>query len=333
MDSIPAEAASESKPKCISVVLSFRNEELVLPELIRRLEAALDPTGYEYELIFVNDVSTDASRELLLEARKNDPHLRLLNTSARFGVIPCIYAGFEHARGDALVTMDCDLQDPPELLPEMLAKWAAGADVVHATRSRRLGEPFVKKLVTKCAYRIINALADIELPVDTGLFKVMDRRIVDHLLNISEQDPYLRGLVTWVGFKQEKVFYEREERYAGKTHFPILSSNPIRSFSVAIMSFSRVPLASILALGILMTATATLVLAAMLLASLIGGAVQIGYFAFTALVLLSGVQLLALGLLGLYLGRIYRQTRGRPHYIIESAIGFPDDRPPGNKEA
>ena len=325
MNSTPAAATPESKPKSISVVLSFRNEELVLPELIRRLEAALDPTGYDYELIFVNDVSTDASREILLEAQKNDPHLRLLNTSTRFGVIPCIYAGFQYARGDAVVTMDCDLQDPPEILPEMLAKWAAGADVVHATRSRRHGEPFIKKLVTKCAYRVINALADIELPVDTGLYKVMDRRIVDHLLNISEQDPYLRGLVTWVGFKQEKVFYEREARYAGKTHFPILSSNPIRSFSVAIMSFSRVPLASILALGILMTATATLVLAGMLLVSIIRDPVQIGYFAFTALVLLGGVQILALGLLGLYLGRIYRQTRGRPHYIIESALGFPED--------
>ena len=170
-----------------------------------------------------------------------------------------------------------------------------------------------------------NPLSITDTPVDTGPSKVMDRRIVNPLLNISEQDPYLRGLVTWVGFKQEKVFYEREKRYAGKTHFPILSSNPIRSFSVAIMSFSRVPLASILALGILMTATATLVLAGMLLVSIIRDPVQIGYFAFTALVLLGGVQILALGLLGLYLGRIYRQTRGRPHYIIESALGFPED--------
>ncbi len=311
--------------KTISVVLSFRNEELVLPELIRRLEAALDPTGYEYELIFVNDVSTDASREILIERQQSDPHLRLLNTSTRFGVVPCIYAGFEYARGDAVVILDCDLQDPPEILPEMLAKWAAGADVVHATRTRRRGEPFIKKLITKCAYRIINALADIELPVDTGLFKVIDRRVVDHLLKIPEQDPYLRGLVAWVGFKQVQVFYEREKRFAGRTHFPLLSSNPIRAFSIAIMSFSRVPLATILALGILLTGTAALVLVGMLLASILGDPVQIAYFAFTALVLLGGIQLLALGLLGLYLGRIYRQTRGRPHYIIESAIGFPDD--------
>lgn len=324
MDAIPAEEAAtpERQPKLVSVVLSFRNEEAVLEELIRRIEAALDPTGYDYELIFVNDVSTDRSREILAGLLESDPHLRLLNTSSRFGVVPCIYAGFEHARGDAVVTMDCDLQDPPEVLPEMLARWSEGAAVVHGTRSCRLGEPFIKLLATKWAYRIINALSDIELPVDTGLYKVMDRRVIDQLLQIPEQDPYLRGLVAWVGFKQEQVFYEREARFAGKTHFPLISSNPIRTFAVAIMSFSRVPLAAILALGIVLTSASAVVLAGMLLAAIFGSAAGLAYFAFTVLVLLGGIQLLALGVLGLYLGRVYRQTRGRPHYIIESAAGF-----------
>ena len=324
MDSTPAEAAAstEAQSKLISVVLSFRNEDAVLEELIRRLEAALDPVGYDYELIFINDASSDRSHEILLSLLESDPHLRLLNTSSRFGVVPCIYAGFERARGDAVVTMDCDLQDPPEILPEMLAKWAAGADVVHGTRSRRHGESFIKMLVTKWAYRVINALADIELPVDTGLYKVMDRRIIDHLLLIPEQDPYLRGLVAWVGFKQEHVFYEREARFAGKTHFPLISSNPIRTFAVAVMSSSRVPLATILALGMILTSASAVVLAGMLLAAIFGSGAGLAYFAFTVLVLLGGIQLLALGVLGLYLGRVYRQTRGRPHYIIESAVGF-----------
>ena len=327
MNSIPADAAAAPgpQPKLISVVLSFRNEEAVLEELVRRLESALDPTGYDYELIFINDTSTDRSHEILASLLESDPHLRLLNTSSRFGVVPCIYAGFEYARGDAVVTLDCDLQDPPEKLPEMLAIWADGADVVHATRSHRRGESFIKMLVTKWAYRIINALADIELPVDTGLYKVMDRRVIDQLLKIPEQDPYLRGLVAWVGFKQEQVFYEREERFAGKTHFPLLSSNPIRAFSVAVMSFSRIPLAAILALGIILTSASAVVLAGMLLAAIFGAAAGLAYFAFTVLVLLGGIQLLALGILGLYLGRVYRQTRGRPHYIIESAVGFPED--------
>ena len=325
MSEMPAPA--DSKPKCISIILSFRNEEPVLPELIRRIEAALDPTGYDYELIFINDLSTDASLQILTEAQKTDPHIRILNTSTNFGVVPCLYAGFEYARGDAVVIIDCDLQDPPEIIPEMLEKWAAGAQVVHATRTRRHGESYFKMLLTKIAYRIINALSDIDLPVDTGLYKVIDRRVVDHLRNISEQNPYLRGLVTWVGFNQEHVYYEREERYAGKTHFPLFGSSPIREFLVALMSFSRVPLASILAIGALLTCAATAALAAMLILSIIGDAIALQYFAFTALILLGGIQLLALGLLGLYLGRIYLQTRGRPHYIIQSAIGFPEDTP------
>lgn len=314
-----------SETKLISVILSLRNEEEVLEEMIRRLEAALDPTAYDYELIFVNDASTDRSREILEERASTDPHIRVLNTSSRFGVIPCVVAGMEHARGDALVTIDCDLQDPPEVIPEMLERWSEGADVVHATRTRRLGEPVIKLMLTKLGYRLLNAIADIDLPVDTGMFKLIDRRVVKQLLLIEEQDAYLRGLVSWVGFRQEQIYYQREARFAGKTHFPLFSTNPIREFSIGIISFSRLPLAAILALGLSLTAASMVALAAMLLATLSGVGVELAYYGFAVLVLLGAIQLLGLGIVGLYLGRVYRQTRGRPHYIIESAIGFDED--------
>ncbi len=309
----------------LSVVFSFRNEEEVLDELIRRLHAALKPTGLEYEFVFVNDCSTDRSLEILLAHAEEDKAIRIVNMSARFGVNPCFLAGMEHARGDAIVTLDTDLQDPPEVIPELVEKWRDGADVVYTTRSAREGEAAIQLWLTKVAYRVVNRLSDTELPVDSGMFKLMSRRVVDRLLSMKEQDPYLRGLITWVGFEQVQVVYRREARYAGVRHFPLLGKGPVEEFARGLLSFSQFPLVFVFLLGLAASAGSLVVLAAFLLGRVAGVAVSFTYGWMSLLVLLAGAQLLALGILGLYLGRIYDQVKDRPLYIVESTHGFPDE--------
>ena len=314
--------------KLLSIVFSFRNEEEVIDELLLRLHGALENIDMDYEFVFVNDASTDASASILEKHMENDPHVRLVNMANRFGVVPCMIAGLKYARGDAVALMDCDLQDPPEAIPRMLERWRDGADVVYGTRTVRRGESPVKLFLTKCAYRVINALSEIDLPVDSGMFKLLDRRVVESLLEVDEQDPYLRGLITWVGFRQDQVLYEREERYAGKTHFPLFSQNPVREFAVAIISFSKIPLSAIVALGLFITVSALIALVGLGVAALFGAEMSLMAPAFVSVVLLSGVQLFATGIIALYIGRIYKQTRNRPHFIVESAHGFPDDQAP-----
>jgi dolichol-phosphate mannosyltransferase len=309
----------------VSVVLSFRNEEDVIPELIARLRDAFAETGCEYELIFVNDASTDGSLALLEEQHKTDPRVKILNMSRRFGVAPCVMAGMRHARGNAVVYMDADLQDPPELIPTLVARWQDGADVVYTVRSERRGESWGKMAVTRAAYRLIQRASALDLPVEAGDFKLLSRRVVDELLALGEQDLYLRGLVTWLGFRQVAVPYERQPRAGGATHFPLLrSTGPISSFAAAVTSFSHLPLIVFLVLGLLGGTLAGLALGALAIAAAAGA--KVGTAAWVAFgALLWSTLATGIGILGLYLARVHREVLGRPRYIVESAIGF-DER-------
>ncbi len=309
-------------PAC-SIVISFRNEAAVLPELLRRLSRALAPLDAGYEVIFVNDASTDESLSLLTAAAAADPHLVVMTMSRRFGPAECAMAGLAHARGAAVVLMDADLQDPPELIPTLIERWRAGADVVYTVRTARHGESGMKTLFTRMAYRLVGAAADVELPVDAGDFRLMSRRVVNELLKMPERSPYLRGLVTWIGFRQVPVSYERQPRFAGRTHFPMLRSlNPWRTFLSGLTSFSSAPIVLLLPLGLLIVAGT---FAAALLLWLVPGtrpavpppalAVALGLAA------LGGLNIAGLGLAGVYLGRIHADVRGRPRYVIDSVIG------------
>jgi len=309
----------------VSVILSFRNEEQVIPELIARLQAALGPLPVDYELVFVNDDSTDGSRALLEARAKEDPHVKLLNMSRRFGVSECVLAGMKHARGDAMVMMDTDLQDPPELLPEMIAKWQAGADVVYTVRTARAGEPAYKLWLTKWAYRTINAVANTNLPEEAGDFKLLSRRVAGELLKLDEKDPYLRGLVTWLGFKQVPVYYQRQARAKGESHFPIFGSKgPLITFVFGVTSFSVLPMAAFVLVGGAVCAFALLMMMAMVLQAMFGGGPGGLWFMSAMLLFVSGVQLLGIGVLGVYLGRVYNDVRNRPRYIVESTVGIGD---------
>lgn len=317
----PAEVGSQ--PPLVSVVLSFRNEEDVLPELIRRLQAALRPLKLRYELVFVNDTSTDRSLEILREARKTDPGILIMNMSRRWGVSECSLAGMAHARGDAVIIMDADLQDPPELLPVLIAAWQQGADVVNTVRQSRAGESRLKILLTDCAYSLIRAISNIDLPREAGDFKLMSRRVVDQVVKLQhEKDPYLRGLVRWVGFKQVEVPYEREARAGGETHYSILrTSNPWRTLMSGITSFSNVPLYLILFLSLPVSLLALIILLVGGVQVLLGKVVGVGGL-LIFIVAIMALQFAAIGVMALYLGRVYNEVRSRPNYIVESLEGF-----------
>jgi polyisoprenyl-phosphate glycosyltransferase len=292
----------------ISVVLSFRNEAGNIPTLVARLDKMFGGQNVDYELLFVNDASTDASLPLLMAERQRNARVKIVNMSRRFGVAEGVIAGMATSRGDAIVYMDADLQDPPEVIPSLIDRWRSGADVVHTVRTRRHGENPLKMAATRLAYRLIQFGSSVELPVDAGDFKLLSRPAVDHLLGMRESDPYLRGLVVWVGFNQVCVPYERDSRHAGRTHFPFFSRNPWKTFTTGLTSFSFMPIYVCFALA------ASGLVAALLLA-------VAGSRLMAALTFFWATTIGAIAVVGTYLIRVYKDVRGRPAYIIESIIG------------
>jgi len=292
----------------VSVVLSFRNEAENIPTLVRRLDTMFASQDAEYEVIFVNDASTDASLALLIQERERNARVRIVNLSRRFGVAEGVIAGMSVSRGEVVVYMDADLQDPPEIIPAMLERWRQGADIVHTVRTRRHGEHPLKMAATRLAYRLIHLGSSIRLPVDAGDFKLLSRAAVAHLLRLRESDPYLRGLVVWLGFNQVCIPYERESRHAGRTHFPFFSRNPWKTFTMGMTSFSFMPIYGCFAV-------AALGLVAAFVIALSGATVL------AALTFFWATTIGAIAVVGTYIIRIYKDVRGRPPYIIESVIG------------
>jgi dolichol-phosphate mannosyltransferase len=272
---------------------------------------------YLLELIFVNDFSTDNSLNLLIEKSKTIP-IKVLNMSRRFGVGPCVIAGLEFSKGDAVIYMDSDLQDPPELIPELIEKFESGFDVVHTQRTKRLGENIFKMGVTSFAYKIINRFADIELPINAGDFKLLSRRAANEVLNMKEKDPYIRGLSVWVGFKQTLIQYVRQPRYSGKTQFKILSKGPIFEFVRGVTSFSTVILFSSLLAGFFGLMISFGLILYIIIAKF-NGLVTSGI---TTIVLtvstLSSLILISNGILSIYVAKLFEQTKNRPLYVVES---------------
>lgn len=311
--------------KRVSVVFSFRNEEENLPELILRTCSVLAKEPEDYELVFVNDASTDRSLALLLQAREQNARVKIVNLSRRFGPSEGVLAGLSMATGDAAIYMDSDLQDPPEVIPRLLEKWRGGAEVVHTVRANRLGETAFKVWLTKLAYRVIRCLADTELPVEAGDFKLLSRRAAGHLVALGESDPYIRGLAVWIGFRQETVVYERTARTKGTSKFPLLSRNPLKAFVGAITSFSFAPVYGIAALALAGVGGAVLLALAGAGAWLAGAAAR--WPLVLALATFFWATLMgAVAVVGVYLVRTYKDARGRPRYIVDSVAGF-EDRP------
>jgi dolichol-phosphate mannosyltransferase len=316
--------ASSPRP-LVSVVFSFRNETENLPALVSRLAAMFGGESVEYELLFVNDASADASVEVLTGLRGSNPRIKIINMSRRFGVAECARAGLSYARGDAVIYMDTDLQDPPEVIPQLLAAWRQGAEIVHTVRTRREGESRLKTWLVGRAYRLIRFGATIELPVDAGDFKLLSRRAVEHLLRLRESDPYLRGLVVWLGFTQAQVPYVRSGRHGGRTHFPFFSRNPWKTVVVGLTSFSFGPIYACAALAGVGLVAAVVTLAAAAYLAVHGNPRAMPVALAGVITFFWGTLLGGVSIVGLYVVRIYKDVRGRPQYIVASTVGFAED--------
>lgn len=313
----------------ISVVLSFYNEENVLPELLKRLRDVFSILINKqeigsYELIFVNDASKDNS-EQYIRSQMGLGDIVLVNMSRNFGVSECVIAGMSHAKGDAVIYMDADLQDPPELIPELVTKWREDPEVqvVFTTRIRRKGEHPLKMLVTKLGYRFINKISEIELPVDSGDFKLLSRCVVEHLLQFSEDKPYIRGLISWIGYKQAQVFYERDARFDGRenTKMPVLSKKVLYYWlDRALISFSDTPLKLILLAGFILSGISLSYIFVILFQKVMGWYVPGWPAVMSAILFLGGVQMMMLGCVGLYVGAIFRETKKRPKFLVKEVL-------------
>jgi len=300
-----------------SVVIPVYNEEAVIQETCCRLTKVMETVDAPYELLFVNDGSRDRTGEIITALAEADERIKLLDFSRNFGHQIAITAGMDYARGDAIVIIDADLQDPPELIPQMIAKWREGYEVVYAKRSQRKGETLFKKWTAALFYRLLGALAEISIPLDTGDFRLIDRKVCDALCSIRERNRFVRGLVSWVGFRQTAIEYVREERFAGESKYPL--KKMLRFSMDGITSFSYKPLKLATYLG-----------AAISSASLVYLLVSLGQIIFTAspsagwssliasLMLLNGLTLIFFGILGEYIGRIFDETKNRPLYILRN---------------
>ncbi len=306
----------------ISFVVPVKNEEEALPELHRRLDAVSRDIEGECEFILVDDGSTDRSRELMSELRARDERVKLLFLARSFGHQLAISAGLDFASGDAVVIIDGDLQDPPEVVLEMIPLWREGYEVVHAIRRNRAGESRLKLWTAHRFYRLVNRLSDISLPLDAGDFRLVDRRVADVVRSMREPDRYLRGMFAWVGFRQTSVNYDRDERFAGEAK---ISWRQMISFAIdGILGFSVAPLRFILGLGFVISALSILVGVVAIILKLVGPLHYVqGWASLTVLVtFLAGVQLIVLGTVGLYVARAYEQGKHRPLYLIASAEGL-----------
>jgi len=305
----------------LSVVAPCFNEEGVLHELYRRISQVLDGAGESWELVLVNDGSRDRTPQIMRELRAQDPRVKIVDFARNFGHGIAVTAGMDYATGDAVVLIDADLQDPPELILEMLAKWRAGYEVVYAVRSQRKGETWFKEFTAKAFYRIIYRITDIKIPMDTGDFRLMDRKVVEALKQMREHHRFMRGMSVWVGFRQTGVTYVRAERFAGETKYPL--KKMVKFALDGITSFSYFPLQLAMYVGFVAAGLAILGILAAVILRLSGSHAFYGQATTLVSVLfLGGVQLICLGIIGEYLGRIYDEVKGRPLYIVREAMGF-----------
>lgn len=305
-----------NQSKTITIVVPFLNEKDNLPVLLERVQGVFAAREEDWELLLVDDGSTDGSAEWAVEQAQANRHVRVLRLSRNFGHQLAITAGLDRADGDAVVVMDADLQDPPETIGPMIDKWREGHEVVYAIRRSRAGETWLKKFLAAGFYRIFRRLAKVNVPMDAGDFRLVDRCVVDALKEMRELHRFMRGLTCWVGFRQASVEYDRAARYAGETKYPVWKS--ARLAFDAITSFSASPLRWIAGLGIGICLVAVLwVLYVMLQAMLHPGVMEKGWASIIAvMVFLGGVQLVGIGMLGQYVSRIFEEGKHRPLYLV-----------------
>lgn len=317
----PAEgAASEdsARPPVYSIVAPVFNEEDTVPHFYREVVAVMEGLGEPFELVLINDGSRDGSYRVMRDIHNRDPRVRVVDFSRNFGHQIAISAGLDHARGQCVIIIDSDLQDPPTVIPELIERWREGAEVVYAQRRRRSGETRFKLVTASLFYRVIGTITSVDIPSNTGDFRLLDRRVVDALVTMREHHRFMRGLSMWVGFRQEAVQYDRHERFAGSTKYPL---KKMLRFSIdAITSFSTIPLQLATTFGFFLAGISLLGIVIAVVLRLVNHAI-VGQASTLILVLfMGGIQLIFLGVIGEYLGRIYDEVRARPLYIVREVL-------------
>jgi dolichol-phosphate mannosyltransferase len=313
-----ADSLARSEPS-VSLVVPVFNEEAVIDAFYERATRALASLeGFSYELVFVDDGSRDGTYERLARFAAEDRHVRVLKFSRNFGHQIAITAGIDHAAGDCVVIIDADLQDPPEVVASMVEQWRQGFDVVYGVRSDRAGETRLKLMTASAFYRLLGRLTSIAIPANVGDFRLISRRVVNQLRLLKEKDRFVRGLVSWVGFKQIGVTYHRDSRYAGGTKYPF---RRMLTFAFdGITSFSTLPLKFATWTGYITAVFAVLYLVYVLVAKVLGQTVQGWTTIMVAMLFLGSVQLICLGILGEYLGRVFNEVKPRPMYVIDEVL-------------
>jgi len=306
----------------ISLVVPVYREEKNIPEFIRRIGPILGAVTQDYEIIFAMDPSPDRTEDVILEERAKDGRIKLLKFSRRFGQPMASLAGMEYSRGDAVIVMDVDMQDPPELVAQMVAKWREGYDVVLPQRTRRTGEPWIKRLVAETGYKVINKIADVRIPPNTGDFRLMARRVVNEVVRLKESHGFLRGMVAVVGFRQYLLPFERPARFSGETNYNRFFGSLRIGFN-GIFCFSTYALTLSTQLGFLIAGASFLIALAYAVMKICGFPFPVGNPTLVILILfMGGIQLISVGILGEYIGRIYEEVRSRPRFIVDRAEGF-----------
>jgi dolichol-phosphate mannosyltransferase len=306
-----------------SIVAPCWNEEGNLPELYRRIKEVMEQTGETWELVLINDGSSDGTAEIMRQLNAQDSRVHFIDFARNFGHQLAVTAGMDYAQGDAVVLIDSDLQDPPELILDMIQQWKDGHKVVFAIREDRKGETWFKLFTAKLFYRLIYRITDVDIPLDTGDFRLMDRQVVQQMKRMKEHHRFIRGMTSWVGFKQTGVYYVREERFAGETKYPLRKM--VRFAITAITGFSIFPLQMATFMGFFFALISFLFIIFVMVARLSGSQEFAGQATTLVMVLFLGsIQLISLGIIGEYLGRIYDEVRGRPLYVVNEAVGFDD---------
>ena len=305
----------------LSLIIPVYNEEEIIAELDRRLKSFLQEIDETWEVVFVDDGSHDRTSEMLNELAKVEPRYKVISFLRNFGHQLAITAGMDRAEGDAVVIMDADLQDPPEVVTEMIEKWREGYDVVYGQRSVRHGESVFKRATAAAFYRLLRALLPIEIPLDAGDFRLMSRRVVLSMRALREQHRFVRAMVSWVGFKQTAVRYERPERFAGETKYPLRKM--LRFAIDGITSFSIIPLRMATWLGLLSGVVAIVTSGWALYAAIAGETVRGWATIMIAVALAASAQLIMTGILGEYIGRIYEEVKRRPLYVVADTLNLP----------
>ncbi|WP_369901618.1 glycosyltransferase family 2 protein [Bacillus manliponensis] len=310
--------------KLISIVVPMYFEEEVAQECYNRLKSVMLEHNINYEFVFVNDGSTDQTMAILKNISTEDPRAKIVNFARNFGHQTAVTAGIDVAKGDAIVIIDADLQDPPEVIPELIAKWEEGYEVVYAKRKQRKGETWFKLVTARYFYRFLNYMSDIDIPKDTGDFRLIDRSVANVFKQMTERNRFVRGMMSWIGFRQTYIEYERDERFAGETKYPL--KKMIKFASDGIIAFSTKPLRIVMTLGLISVLISIAVLIYSVIIKFIGQDIQTGWASLmVAITFFSGMQLLGLGIVGQYIARIYDESKNRPIYVVKETVNIEED--------